>query len=142
MAEFITREVDYAIRIVAYLAGKKEKVKIAEICSKLYLKRPFVIKIIHKLNKCGIVKTTTGKNGGILLNRDILSLSLYDIFFCLDYNPSINICIDKPEECKLNPICNITHFFSGIQNSIIQKLKSAKISQFIFNDEDIDKIKP
>ncbi|MGA1846542.1 RrF2 family transcriptional regulator [Deferribacter abyssi] len=140
MSEYITREVDYAIRILAYLAGKQEKTKIAEICKKLHLKRPFVVKIIHKLNKCGIIKTTTGKNGGILINKDISKLSLYDICLCLGFKTSINICVNKPEQCELNPICNITTFFAGLQNSIVTKLKSAKIEQFIFNDEDLDKI--
>ncbi|WP_246798779.1 RrF2 family transcriptional regulator [Deferribacter autotrophicus] len=110
------------------------------MCEKLYLKRPFVIKIIHILNKCGIVKTTTGKNGGIILNKDTSKLSLYDIFTCLDFNTSINICVNKPEHCELNPICNITTFFAGLQNSIITKLKNANIEQFIFSDEDLDKI--
>lgn len=139
MAEYITREVDYAIRIVAYLAGKNERIKIDEICKKLYLKRPFVIKIIHKLNKCHILKTYTGKNGGILLAMDISELSLYDIFQCLGFKTTINICTEKPEHCELNPICNITTFFAGIEKSLVNKLKNAKIKDFIFNDEDLNK---
>ncbi|KAA0257136.1 Rrf2 family transcriptional regulator [Deferribacter autotrophicus] len=141
MSGFISREADYAIRIVAYLAGKKGKTKISEICEKLYLTKPIVIKIIHKLNKCNIVETLTGKNGGVTLIKDISELSIYEILTCIGLNSSFNICVDKPEICKLNPICNITTFFKTIQDNIIHNLKSAKIKDFIFDDDQLNIIK-
>jgi Rrf2 family nitric oxide-sensitive transcriptional repressor len=71
MVHFIYREADYALRIVAYLAGKKEKIKIKELCEYLYLSKPIVIKIVHKLRKCGIINTETGKNGGIKVSPTV-----------------------------------------------------------------------
>lgn len=138
MAHFIQREADYAIRIVAYLAGKNDKVKIKEICYKLYLGKNIVIKIVHKLRKCGIIITGTGKYGGVKVAPRIVDLTLYDVLVCMGFNSSINICVDKPEQCELNPICNITHFFSDIQNQIIDKLKSAKVKDFIFENKELE----
>lgn len=140
MAHFIHREADYAIRIVAYLAGKEDKIKIREICEKLYLSKPHVIKIVHKLRKCGIILTETGKNGGVKVSPQIDDFSLYDILICMGFNSSFNVCVEKPEQCNLNPICNITYFFSEIQNEIIDKLKSAKIKDFIFEDKELESL--
>jgi len=140
MTHFIHREADYAIRIVAYLAGKKGKIKIKEVCEKLYLNKPTVIKIVHKLRKCGIIITETGKNGGIKVSPKIVDLTLYDVLVCMGFNSSMNICVDKPEECELNPICNITYFFSNIQNQIIDQLKKAKIKDFIFEDTELENL--
>jgi Rrf2 family nitric oxide-sensitive transcriptional repressor len=141
MSEFIIREYDYAIRIVAYLAGLKEKIKIDEIAENLFLNKPMVNKIIFQLKNCNIVLTKTGKNGGILLNPDFKNLSLYDILVCMGFRKSLNVCVDKPEECKLNPICKITSFFSNLQNELINELKNAQVKDFIFDKEQIEKLK-
>ncbi|HCW92694.1 MAG TPA: Rrf2 family transcriptional regulator, partial [Flexistipes sinusarabici] len=93
MTHFIHREADYAIRIVAYLAGKNEKIKIKEVCERLYLSKPIVIKIVHKLRRCGIIITETGKNGGIKVSPRIVDLTLYDVLVCMGFNSSINICV-------------------------------------------------
>jgi len=140
MAELISREVDYAIRIVAYLAGQKEKVKIKDICDKLYISKPIAIKIINKLKKNNILTTLTGKNGGIELNTDVEKLSLYDILSYMEYVPVFNVCVDKPSICKLNPICKITTFFKEIQDKIVYNLLEAKVKDFIFKDEDLEKV--
>jgi len=140
MPHFINREADYAIRIIAYLAGKKEKIKIQEICDKLYLSKPIVIKIVHKLRKCDMIITETGKNGGIKVSPKITDLTVYDVLVCMGFNSSINVCVDKPEQCELNPICNITYFFSKIQNQVIAQLKKAKVKDFIFEDKELESL--
>lgn len=136
----VKREVDYAIRIVAYLMGKRSLVKTEEISSKLFISLPNTIKILHKLAKCGIIKTRTGKNGGNLLEKDVDNLSIFDIVKCIGFDFEINACVNVPVSCKLNPICNITHFFADIQYDVINKLKDAKIKDFIFDDDALNKI--
>ncbi len=136
----VKREVDYAIRIIAYLLGKNTLVKMDEISEKLFISPPNTIKILHKLSKCGIIETKTGKNGGVLLNREVVDLSIYDVLSCMGFEPEINICINMPESCKLNPICNITRFFAEIQYQLIDKMKQAKLKDFMFDDKALNKI--
>jgi len=135
---FIKREADYAIRIAAFLAGKKGLVKIDIICEKLFLNKPIVIKIIHKLSKCGIIISETGRYGGVALNPDAENLSLLDILKCMGFVNSINICIDQPEKCLLNPICNITVFFKNMQDDVEEKLRSAKLKDFVFTEDKLN----
>jgi len=137
---FIKREADYAIRIAAFLAGKKDKVKIDYICEKLYLNKPIVIKIIHKLSKCGIIVTETGRYGGVAISPHAFDLSLMDILHCIGFVNSINICVDQPEKCLLNPICNITTFFKKLQDDVEEKLKGAKLKDFLFDEENLKNV--
>lgn len=141
MSDFIHREADYAIRIIAYIAGENRQVKISELTNSLFLSKPVIVKVTHQLKKCGIISTKTGKHGGLSLTVDIQTLSIYDIMACMGFKSSLNICIDKPEQCLLNPICEITSFFSELQNELIQKLQNAKIKDFIFNEKSIESIK-
>lgn len=132
---FIKREADYAIRIAAFLAGQKGLVKIDYICEKLFLNKPIVIKIIHRLSKCGIIVSETGRYGGVALSPDAADLSLLDILKCMEFVNSINICVDQPEKCLLNPICNITVFFKQLQDDVEEKLQSAKLKDFVFTED-------
>jgi len=132
---FIKREADYAIRIAAFLAGQKGLVKIDYICEKLFLNKPIVIKIIHRLSKCGIIVSETGRYGGVALSPDAANLSLLDILKCMEFVNSINICVDQPEKCLLNPICNITVFFKQLQDDVEEKLQSAKLKDFVFTED-------
>ncbi|MCA1926842.1 MAG: Rrf2 family transcriptional regulator [Calditerrivibrio sp.] len=136
----VKKEVDYAIRIVAYLMGKRSLVKTEEISNKIFISLPNTIKILHKLSKCGIIITKTGKNGGNLLEKNVENLSVLDIIRCMGFDFEVNACVNVPDSCKLNPICNITHFFADIQYGIIDKLKNAKIKDFVFDDEALNKI--
>ncbi|MCX8083369.1 MAG: Rrf2 family transcriptional regulator [Calditerrivibrio sp.] len=136
----IKKEVDYAIRIIAYLLGKNCLVKTEEISERLYISFSNTIKILHKLSKCGIIETKTGKNGGVLLSKGVEDLSIYSVLKCMGYDSEINACVNVPESCKLNPICNITHFFAELQYDLIDRLKSRKIKDFIFDDKALQKI--
>lgn len=141
MSDFIHREADYAIRIIAYIAGVDRQVKISELTDSIFLSKPTIVKITHQLKKCGILNTKTGRYGGLSLGADIKILSLYDILVCMGFKSSLNICIDKPEECRLNPICDITTFFAELQADLILKLQNAKIKDFIFDEKSIKALK-
>ena len=141
MSEFIIREYDYAIRIVSYLAAQDKKVKVEELVENLYLTKPMVNKIVFKLKQSNILLTKTGKNGGVLLNPDCVDISIYDVLVCMGYTKNFNVCVEKPEECELNQICDITSFFSELQDEIIEKLKNAKVKNYKFEKAKIESLK-
>ena len=52
---FITRECDYAVRVLRALAGET-RLSVNEICDREAITAPFAYKILKKLQKAGIVK--------------------------------------------------------------------------------------
>ena len=87
-----------------------------------------------------IIVTETGRYGGVALNPYAIDLSLMDILTCMGFVNSINICVDQPEKCLLNPICNITTFFKKLQDDVEDKLKRAKLKDFLFDEEDLKNV--
>ena len=79
----ITREVDYAVRIVRDLnrGGRK---KIDEICLNELIPRQFSYKILKKLEQAGIVKIFRGAGGGYCLEKSTHEISLFDILNCIN----------------------------------------------------------
>ncbi len=141
MPDFIGKESDYAIRIVAYMLGVKRQVKVAELTENLFITKSIVIKITQELKKCGILTTKTGKYGGLKLNTNDEDITIYQVLKCMGFKSGINVCAVKPSECLLNPICNITTYFAKMHKNIINELKKAKIKDFVFNENEINELK-
>ena len=56
---FITRECDYAVRVIRALAGES-RLSVSEICEKESITAPFAYKILKKLQEAGACKGVPG----------------------------------------------------------------------------------
>lgn len=137
MNSFILREEDYAIRIIVYLATVRKKVKIQEICTCLHLSRPIVVKIMNRLKTCGFVDTKTGKDGGLVVTEKVLEASIFDILTCMGFSSRVNTCLSSNDKCQLFPICKVNRLFSNLQRDVEERLKQAKIKEFLFSSEEL-----
>ena len=100
---FITRECDYAVRVVRALWGES-RLSVSDICEKEAITAPFAYKILKKLQKAEIVKGYRGVHGGYSLNRGLDELTLYMRFIrrliriCLSSNVWIrNITVSETD---------------------------------------------
>ena len=106
--KLITRDTDYAIRALCYIAKhKKEVVTAKELVGKLKIPRPFLRKIMQILNKEGILKSYKGRVGGFKLATvpaRIYILDLMEVFqgpFVLNEHVFINSPCPHSGVCKL-----------------------------------------
>jgi DNA-binding IscR family transcriptional regulator len=90
-----------------------------------------VAKVINKLKKSGLIKTRTGKNGGIEVDKMVLDKSLYDILNAMGIRMEMNVCINHPEICSQKPFCKVTHRLGAIQTVMMSMLMDSKIKDFI-----------
>jgi Rrf2 family protein len=102
---FISRECDYAIRIVRSLAdyGKKN---VKDICDKEDIPQPYAHKILRKLTKSGIVQSYRGITGGYELAKKTDRIFLMDIILSIEEQIVLNECMMKDYQCKRNTGCN------------------------------------
>lgn len=98
---FITRECDYAIRMIRALAGT-ERLSVTDICEQEDLTPAFAYKIMKKLEKCGFVKGFRGNQGGYLLTVSLEQISLLSILQAIDPEISMISCPKKGEACSRN----------------------------------------
>jgi Rrf2 family protein len=106
----ITREADYAIRTVLYLAQHRNEGAIAttEISEKMQIPYRFLRKISHQLVESGILATVRGKQGGIFLARKPVDISLLDVLEIFDQRAIyLNVCCQDPEACTRSQKCPV-----------------------------------
>lgn len=134
----ITRETDYALRILRVLADG-EQLTSGEICRKELLPQQFVYKILKKLERAGMITITRGAEGGCRLATDLKRLSLYDLTEVMDTEKNISACTKPGFECvwrQQNASKCIVHGnLSKIQRVLDNELKSYSLHQMLFDEK-------
>ncbi|MBD3224238.1 MAG: Rrf2 family transcriptional regulator [Caldithrix sp.] len=135
MNVFIKREYDYALRICTYLAEffQVKTLPLSKITNYLHISRPFASKIVHKLRKADLLGTVQGKFGGIYLKKDPNDISVMDVFQAMDFDSTLNECIQNHEVCPFVGDCAIHTFFNEQEDKLFAAFRDKRLVDFIFN---------
>ena len=127
----ITRECDYAVRVVRALADSR-RMSVGEICEKEFITAPFAYKILKKLQKAGIVKGFRGVHGGYSLNRVAKELE----FFIID-------CLEPGYQCTCdgsgNQACTVHRELQRVQKELCKMLQEKNLED-IFHLENRNRL--
>ena len=133
----ITRETDYALRILRALADG-EQLTSGEICQREELPQTFVYKILKKLNRAGLVHITRGAEGGCKLSADLREVSLYDLMNIIEAKKPISSCMEEGYSCawrqKSGSPCKVHGNLTKIQKILDEQLKSYSIYRILFEE--------
>lgn len=136
----ITREIDYAFRICAYLAMHEGDIVGAPVIAyNQGISERFTLRILRKLNLAGITEAKRGVTGGYILKKPKESISLYDIMVAVDGPIIVNNCLDEDSEfvCSLHgkgeglQQCKFHLKFESVKKELINTFNNAKLDQFI-----------
>ena len=130
----ITRECDYAVRVVRALADGR-RMSVGEICEKEFITAPFAYKILKKLQKSGLVRGYRGVHGGYVLNCDLDQVTLYDIYTTIDPDLFIIDCLQPGYDCARNgadgEICTVHSELCEIQKELCRMLQRKSLKKLI-----------
>ena len=134
----LKNSIDYAIRIVCYLAAQERMVSTSELSRKLNVSANYVPKIAKKLKNAKIVTACEGINGGYMLAKQPENISLMEIISCVEETMAINRCLEEDRFCSRNleDTCKIHKILLSLQNTYNNKLESVKVSDVIRPGED------
>ena len=131
---FITRECDYAVRVIRALQGES-RLSVPEICEKEAITAPFAYKILKKLQKAKIVKGYRGVHGGYSLDRGADELTLYDVYEAIDPGMFIIECLDPQYDCARDGQdgipCLVHRELADIQSQLFAMLKRKTLVQIL-----------
>lgn len=117
----ITRECDYAVRVIRALSGE-ERLSVSDICEREAITAPFAYKILKKLQKADIVRGYRGVHGGYSLNIDLSELTLFDVYTAIDPDMTIIECLDADYSCVMNggsgALCQVHRELAQIQEEL------------------------
>ncbi len=135
---FITRETDYALRILRALADGNRR-NLSQVCEQQMVPSSFAYKIIRKLEKAGYLTVSRGTGGGCTLTADLQALTLFDLLGAMGEDCRINACIDPAFDCSWRNrygACPTNHCLCEIQRTINAELQRHTLHQLLFSDEE------
>ena len=131
---FLTKERDYAVRIIRTLADMELKT-VKDICDQEHIPRPFAYKIIKKLEHSGLVVSRRGPSGGYSLVKKPEELTLLDIVVCIEGDQLLlNECLHPRDDCINNrdgKHCGVHLELKRAQEVLIKTLQEKKIIELI-----------
>lgn len=129
----ITREADYAIRILYIINKAGGVISAREISVQAGVSLRFSLKILSKLSEAGMVDSKKGAQGGYFLKKSPDGISLADVIECIDGPIYISQCLTDGFCCTRvedTSTCAFRKVFDTVSVKIKRELDDVKISQF------------
>lgn len=124
---------DYAVRLVYYLAVKKQIITSRELSEELAIPQSMVLKIGRKLHEAEIIDISTGIQGGYVLNRKASDITLADIIKTMEATIKINRCLETDEYCSRGAVsyCTVRKAYVEIQRNLEAQLSGITIESLM-----------
>ena len=137
----ITRQADYALRAMLYLAKQNERAPTSRIAKEQQIPSSFLAKIISQLSIAGLILTSRGAGGGVSLARKPEEISLLDVVEAIDGPITLNECTRDPSICSFGESCPIHEVWCETQMEMVSRLQQATFDKLI-EREQAKKAKP
>ncbi|MFH2137470.1 MAG: Rrf2 family transcriptional regulator [Candidatus Omnitrophota bacterium] len=130
--KLITRDADYAVRALCAIANHKEKiVSVEQLVRDLKMPRPFMRKILQRLNKKGLLCSYKGKGGGFSLARSAEKILLLNVIESFQGPVEIMDHLFKKRKCPNTKKCKLKIEMDELEQLVIGKLKSITIASLL-----------
>ncbi len=126
---------DYALRIMMYIANAEGTVTSKELSEKLSISQSLIFKICKKLSNSGMIKITTGVQGGFSMQKRPEDISVFEIIDLFEPTVRLNRCLESDEYCSrcATNICPAHKFFCKLQKELEEELSSTTLKDLIEN---------
>jgi Rrf2 family protein len=133
----ITREADYAIRTILYLAqnsknSRQSPASVNLIAEKMEIPYRFLRRISRALQTYGLIECHRGKDGGMILTKELADISLGEVINIV--NPQsikLNICLLSEDNCTRKSYCKVHFAMERLQKKLDDELSSITFDQLI-----------
>lgn len=139
----LTNYTDYALRVLIYLAMKKEDElsTIKEIADTYNISKNHLMKIIHELGQLGYIDTIRGRNGGIRLSMKPSEINIGELVLNTEEDFHLVECFNREKEgsnqCIISPACRLKHILHESLLAFIGVLKAYTLADLIENEAEL-----
>ncbi len=128
----ITRQADYAVRAMVYLAQHQSETKpsTGTIAKEKNIPPSFLAKIVSQLSVAGLLQTSRGAKGGVALAKPAEDISLLDVIEAIDGPILLNDCVADSTMCTYDETCPLKPVWCDAQKMLVDHLSRATFAQF------------
>jgi len=129
----ITRQADYAVRAVLYLArlGPEQRAATSQIAQEQQIPPSFLAKIVSQLSVAGLLQTSRGARGGVSLAKDPEAISLLEVVEAIDGPILLNECVAGNGACTFSDDCPLRPVWCEAQKELVARLRQTTFDEFL-----------
>jgi len=129
----ITRQADYAVRAVLYLSrmDPAQRAATRRVAKEQKIPPSFLAKIISQLSIAGLIHTSRGARGGVVLARHPKDITLLEVIEAIDGPIKLNECVNGNSICTFDDDCPLKPIWCDVQDDLVKRLKGTNFAQLI-----------
>lgn len=138
----LTKQTDYAFRVLLYLAKQpakkanqspqKQLIQMQQICDFYSISPNHISKIIVKLVNAGWVKSVRGKGGGIYLAIDANKINLADVV--REFETTLKPVNCSEPECRISETCTLKGLLGKAMSNFINTLADYTLDDILVKE--------
>ena len=131
----ITRQADYALRAMIYLARLEpgQRAATSHIAEQQHIPPSFLAKIISQLSIAGLIHTSRGARGGVSMARTPEEISILEVVEAIDGPIALNECTAISGTCIFGENCPLHPIWCKTQAELIEKLRTTTFAAVLTN---------
>jgi Rrf2 family protein len=129
--KLITRNTDYALRAICYIAKAKQVVTVTKLVRTLGVPGPFLRKILQRLSKERILESFKGQGGGFSLRMVPDKIYLMEVMRVFQGPVGLNGCFLKKNICPNKGKCVLRKKIKIIENNALAQLRRINIASLV-----------
>jgi len=137
--QLLTKQTDYAIRVLIYLTlNENGFVSANKISEREKIPYQFLRRILQILSKKNLVESKKGVAGGVKIKTDANNICIIDIIKHFQGNIKLSSCMFRRKLCENRNKCVLRARLKKIEDIITQQFKDITIASLV---NDINKIR-
>ncbi len=134
--DIVRRNTDYALRAMVNLARNYDKELVSSRTISIQEKVPYQLacKLMQRLSKAKLIKSSMGPKGGFQLCREPAKISLLEIIEAVQESLSLNRCLLAKSKCPNMKTCTIRPKLSELQEYIGNYLTNITLAELVKNN--------
>ncbi len=127
----ITEAGSLALHTMVYLASRKEGIiSVKEIASMLHASQAHLSKVLQRLARGGLVRSSRGPKGGFELTKPGEKITLLDVYEAIDGHLSPSECLLSTPLC-VGDSCIFGHLLQDVDKNFREYMKKTKLDDVI-----------
>jgi len=131
MASIFSNPCKYALKATVHLAkhAGEDPLLLRKIAAAEGIPSSFLAKVLQKLARDGLLRSSKGPGGGFSLGRPASEITVLDIVDAVDGLSAIEVCLMDLEPCDPENPCPLHEAWSQIQDRIILLLENTTLEE-------------
>jgi Rrf2 family protein len=120
------------VRCILLLSKEPERtISANEISRSMAIPRSFLSKILQRLSRKGIVRSTQGVSGGFRLARKPVMINLFEVIEAIQGPSAMSMCAIDKRTCGLSDTCAVHPIWVRLREDAEKRLKRETFAKLV-----------